>query len=140
LLTPPESAQDTVLNGKTLFVKKGKTNLEKNFRSMPMDGDKEIDVGLDHRTLISVKNSSGETVLLLCVVGARGTRQDFALLDLSPGIGNAIDVYYNVPKSDVWLRSLPVSEYDAEANKLTDAQFIAMPPVCARISPKRAEG
>jgi hypothetical protein len=101
-------------------VKKGKTVLEKEFRATPMEGDQEIEIGLDHRTLVSVKNGRGETVLSICVVGAKGADPDYALVDLCPGVGNAIDVYYNNPRSMVFLQSMPASEYDTEVQSKKD--------------------
>jgi hypothetical protein len=93
---------------------KKENNLEKEFRHHPMDGDRQIEVGLEHRTLISVKNASGETIISICVVGSKGNRSDCVNVDLSPGVDNAIDVYHNDPKADVHLLSIPKAEYDAE--------------------------
>jgi len=48
----------------------------------------------------------------ICVVGARGTRSDMALIDIAPSKGNAIDIYYNNPKEVFFVRSLPASEFE----------------------------
>jgi hypothetical protein len=42
-------------------------------------GDEKIEVSLDHRTFIILKDPGHPTVAVLCVVGAPGTRNDFAL-------------------------------------------------------------
>jgi hypothetical protein len=86
--------------------------MEQEFGDLP--GDEKIEISLDHRTLIILKNPGDPTVMEICVVGARGTRSDMALVDIAPGEGNAIDVYYNNPKEVVFLRSLPASEFEEE--------------------------
>lgn len=80
--------------------------------SLPLPGDRKIEVSLTNRTLIVVRNPGDPTVIEICVVGAPGTRDDLAMVDIAPGKGNAIDVYYNNPKEVVFLHSLPSSEFD----------------------------
>lgn len=86
--------------------------MEEEFGDTP--SDKKIEVTLDHRTLIIVKNPGHQTVMEICVVGSKGTRDDVALVDIAPGKGNAIDVYHNNPEKHVFLRSLPIAEFEKD--------------------------
>jgi len=88
--------------------------MEQDFDQLPFPGDKKIQISLDHRTLIILKNPGHQTVMEICVVGYPGTRHDFALVDIAPGEGNAIDVYHNNPKEVVFVRSLPVPEFEKD--------------------------
>jgi hypothetical protein len=50
-------------------------SMEKDFECQPLPGDKKIEVSVDHRTLILVKNSAGQSVVEICVVGSPGNRK-----------------------------------------------------------------
>jgi hypothetical protein len=50
-------------------------SMEKDFECQPLPGDKKIEVSIDHRTLILVKNSAGQSVVEICVVGSPGNRR-----------------------------------------------------------------
>jgi hypothetical protein len=93
-------------------------SIEKSFDSPPLPGDQKIEVSLTHRTLIIVKNPGQPTVMEICVVGAPGTRDDAALVDISPGKGNAIDIFCNLPKELISMNSLPVSELEESRRKI----------------------
>ena len=84
--------------------------MEKEFGDLP--GDKKIELSPDHRTLIIVKYPNGPTIIKICVVGSPGNLDNIANVDIQPGEGNAIDVYVNEPKEDVWIQSLPIDQFD----------------------------
>lgn len=84
--------------------------MEEDFGDLP--GDKKIEVSLDHRTLFIVKYPNGPTVMEICVVGHPGNLDNIVNVDIQPGKGNALDVYYDKPKEDVWIQSLPAADYD----------------------------
>jgi hypothetical protein len=86
-----------------------------DFGNIP--GDKEIEISLDHRTLITVKNPGRSTVLEICIVGSPGARADLAMVDMEPGKGYAIDVYENDPKKLVSLLSLPIAEFEKDLKR-----------------------
>jgi hypothetical protein len=45
-------------------------------------------------------------------VGSPGNLNNIVNVDVQPGEGNAIDVYHNEPKEDVWIQSLPADQFD----------------------------
>jgi hypothetical protein len=80
----------------------------KEFGDLP--GDKTIEVSLDHRTLIIIRNPGCPTVVEICIPGWPGTRDDITNIDIAPGKGNKIDILYNQPKEVLFLQSLPAAE------------------------------
>jgi hypothetical protein len=56
-------------------------SMEQDFDRPSIEGDKKIQVPIDHRTLIIVKNHSQEVLVEICIVGAPGKKR---LSSISP--------------------------------------------------------
>ncbi|HXM01108.1 MAG TPA: hypothetical protein VN939_00800 [Chthoniobacterales bacterium] len=89
-------------------------SMEQDFDRSSMDGNKKIQVPIDHRTLIIVKNHSPEVLVEICIVGGPGKQEDVLNIALAPGTGQALDVYAPSPLEYVFVRGLPVSKYEKE--------------------------
>jgi hypothetical protein len=89
-------------------------SMEQDFDRPSMEGDKKIQVPIDHRTLIIVKNHSQEVLVEICIVGGPGKKEDVLNIALAPGTGQALDVDAPSALEYVFVRSLPVSKYEKE--------------------------
>ena len=92
-------------------------SMEQDFDSSARDGDSKIHVSSGHRTLILIKNHSQEVLAEICIFGEPVTDEDVLHIGLAPGNARALSVYAHNPTEYVFVKSVPVSEYEKERTR-----------------------
>jgi hypothetical protein len=90
-------------------------SMEQDFVSSAQDGDSRIEFAVDHRTLVLVKNHSQEVLAEICIFGEPVTKENVLHIGLAPGHARALVVYAHNPTEYVFVKSVPVSEYEKES-------------------------